>query len=70
MKKICCWLGLLLAVGCAAPKVDLDVGKMKSKQKQRVQSANQGVKDQTGTDLGTVKPAKRKFGMPTAPVDP
>lgn len=56
--------------GCAAPKIDLNMGKMKNQQKQRVKSANQGVKDQTGTDLGTVKPQKRKFGMPTGPIEP
>jgi len=63
------WVVFLLA-GCAAPKLDLDAGKMKKQQKQRVQSTNQNIKDQTGTDLGTTKPQKRKFGMPTAPVDP
>lgn len=63
-------VSLILISGCAAPKLNLDAGKMKNQQKQRVQASNQSVKDQTGTDLGTVKAPKRKFGMPTAPVDP
>lgn len=70
MKRLSLLLMLILAAGCAAPKLDLDAGKMKKQQKQRVQSASQNIKDQTGTDLGTTKPQKRKFGMPTAPVDP
>ena len=65
------WILLLIVLaGCAAPKIDLNVAKMKGQQKGRVNAANQNVKDQTGTDLGLVKPPKRKFGMPTAPVDP
>lgn len=67
MKAIAILL-LLTLVGCATPKIDLDTNKMKSKQKQRVQSANQQVKDQTGTELGTTK-RKTKFGIPTAPTD-
>jgi hypothetical protein len=63
-------LTLLCLVGCAAPKIDLNANKMKKQQNQRVNAANKNVQEQTGTDLGKAKPQKRKFGMPTAPVDP
>ncbi len=62
-------IGLIVLAGCSGPRVDLNVGKLRSNQKQHVKAANQNVKDQTGTDLGTVKPQKRKFGMPTTPVE-
>ena len=64
------WIVVLsLLAGCSGPPVDLNVKKLKGNQKQHVKAANQNVKDQTGVDLGTVKPQKRKFGMPTAPVE-
>lgn len=63
-------LSILWISGCQAPRVNLDAGKLKGDQKQRVKEANQGVKDQTGVDLGTSKPEKRKLGLPTAPIEP
>lgn len=70
MKRLCMVSLLLVLAGCASPKIDLNANKLKADQKQRYNQANQQVKDQTGTDLGTAKPQKRKFGMPTAPVEP
>jgi uncharacterized protein YceK len=66
MRLLCIAFALFILAGCDT----VDAGKLKAKQQQHVKNANSQVKDQTGTDLGTVKAPKRKFGMPTAPVDP
>lgn len=65
MRILCIALSLLILAGCG-----VDAGKLKAKQKQHVKNGNSNFKDQTGTDLGTVKAPKRKFGMPTAPIEP
>ena len=68
--KLVIFLVLVALAGCAAPKIDLNANKMRSKQKARVQANNQELKDQTGTDLELVKPKKRKFGIPTSVEEP
>jgi uncharacterized lipoprotein len=64
------FLAALLLLGLAGCKVD--VADMKNKQQKRASNAGKNVREQTGTDLGTAKPDpnKRKFRLPTAPVDP
>lgn len=67
------WVSILaLALfGCGVNPGKINAGQIKQKQQKQLNAEGNSVKDATGVDLGTAAPAPRKkFRLPTAPVDP
>ena len=68
MKKWAFLALLLLVAGCSSPQIKVDGKKLKSQQKQRVQSGNEQLKEQTGVEPEMTK-RKTTLGIPTAPTE-
>lgn len=63
--------GLYLLLVCLCGCAQIDVRAMKAREEQHMKNSNQKVKAGTGVDLGTETPkgGKKKYRLPTAPVD-